>query len=165
MTPTEIHALYSPLWEKAPETQPKHAGVNAEGRCWEWEIDDHSIGSGLMLDACRSAVLEWLCKIRGGITLEILDDGTHVQFEADDVFHGMQYGQPCCLVEPSLDHALVAVALKVADARMHLDAQDAPGNAVHPVNNEIDRDIEAGVRRLGIGVQRENTEDWKRGSK
>lgn len=111
MTHTEIHALYSPLWEMVPETKPdyqtdfdEHSGGAQRWRAYCWRA------------LCRNAVVEWLCKSVGALDIHRLKNGrfgARLLVVADDFSH-TGYGSAFDTYH-SLDHALVAVATKVAE--------------------------------------------------
>lgn len=122
MNSAEIYALYAPLWELVPETKPKR--VRYGGRaCFEdyffWSDCDYerfetaNIPDDAALALCRSAVLEWLMEADNAVLKIWKCPGPHSPHPWEiRVDHDGRDGM--CNLD-SLDHALVAVAMKVAD--------------------------------------------------
>ena len=57
MTPTELHNLMSPIWEKCPECRPTyaHSNLRYDRRDYSWMAGDRTIGD----DNDAAKLIEW----------------------------------------------------------------------------------------------------------
>ena len=112
LTAPELHALYSPLWDRAPETKP--------GGLWlEWFDDSRhrvfndgkEVPTKFFAALCQSLALGFVLSRLRGDDLRISTSDYGVLLTFDSLPHAAGYRQA---EGPTIHHALVAAAMAVA---------------------------------------------------
>lgn len=136
MNAQAIHDLYSGLWKRVPETRPKHLEFETRpdpgsvpspsgNLLYQWSYYPVPGNAAMMWpinneDAariCRSAVLEWLLnRGQGSVVKFIRGDENHVGIITTKIVKdGWEADFNTAGRCESLDHALVATAMRVAE--------------------------------------------------